>query len=157
MIRTLVVGFALSVPGLALACGGKNCDDCGHGTTAAAAPAASSTAAAIAVDPAACARKAELVGGNCSYTTAMMAQRVLAEGAPYTFTGSLVASANALESHVAAPYTVGPEAVQIVANAVIESLTTAGADAGRVGLEGMLLEVSGVKYFVVTGYSALTS
>ncbi len=108
-------------------------------------------------DPTACAKKASLVGANCSYTTGMMAQRVLAEGTPWSFTGSLQESDNAIGTHVAAPYTVGPDKVNVVANEVLEALTESGLQARRVGLEGKRLEVDGVTYFVLTSYSVPSS
>ncbi len=136
-----LIGAGWLVPQVALACPGKNCEDCAHADEAEAAS-----------DPAACAKKAELVGGSCSYSTGMMAQRVLSEGRPWTFTGTLVESGGRLDSHVAAPFVVGPEKVNVIANEVLESLTSSGAHGGRVGLEGRVLEVEGVKYFVVTRY-----
>lgn len=155
MVKVLVLGIGLIAPGLALACGGsKDCGSCAHHADTEKA-AGEKTAAAS--DPTACAKKAELVGGACSYTTGMMAQRVLNDGTPWSYTGSLAKTTTDLESQVAAPFTVGPEKVNVVANEVLESLTTAGAHAGRVGLEGKLLEVDGVKYFVLTSFSALTS
>jgi len=137
-----LVSAAWLVPEIALACPGKTCEDCDHAEVK-----------AEASDPAACAKKAELVGGSCSYSTGMMAQRVLSEGRPWTFTGTLVESRSRLDSHVAAPYVVGPEKVNVIANEVLEVLTSAGAQSGRVGLEGRVLEVDGVKYFVVTKFS----
>ena len=109
-----------------------------------------------AADPASCAKKAELVGSNCAYSTGMMAQRVLSEGATFTYTGTLAESTNQLSSHVASPFTVGaPDvAVHVVANEVVETLSSSGLAAQRVNLEGKVLEVEGVKYLVVTGYQA---
>jgi hypothetical protein len=104
-------------------------------------------------DPAACAHKADLVHDACSYTTGMMAQRVLSDGHPWTFTGTLTKFDGALDSHVAAAFTVGPDNVYVVANEVLESLTESG-QLGRVALEGRILDVDGVKNFVLTSYAA---
>lgn len=154
MWKVLVLGVGLVAPAAALACGGsKACGDCDHGKTTA----HHAKTDAAAADPASCAKKAELLGGNCSYTTGMMAQRVLQEGAPYSYTGTLVAAQNTLASNVAAPYTIGPDKVNVVANEVVESITASGASASRLALEGKLLEVEGVKYFVVTGFRTLSS
>jgi hypothetical protein len=106
-----------------------------------------------AVAPGNCARQGELVGlENCAWTTSLMAQRVLADGAPYTYVGGLVPSTLALPSKVAAPFTVGPAtgpgAMFVIAN---EVLGTLGSSAGRVKLTGKVLEVEGIRYFVATG------
>lgn len=143
-----IVGAALFVPSAALACGDDANCACKHGATA---------TAEAPKDPSACAKKAELVGGNCSYTTGMMASRVLSEGKPWTFTGKLVKDDNALDSHVAAPFVVGPERVHVVANEVVEGMSTSGATTGRVTVEGKMLEVDGLRYLVVTRYDALNS
>lgn len=112
-----------------------------------------------AVDPGSCAKRAELVGaGNCSWTTAMMASRVLDEGSPYTYIGHLVPSRNKLSSRVAAPYTVGPEeGIHVVANEVIDLLDRQGSVRNRLELRGKLLEVDGTKYLVVTDFSPSSS
>jgi len=145
MWKLAIVGFGLFGPSIAFACDGNE------------AHAATASVEATSADAAACAKKASLVGANCSYTTGMMAQRVLTEGTPWSFTGSLAASDNALGTHVAAPYTVGPDKVNVVANEVLESLTVGGLHNGRVGLEGKRLEVGGVTYFVLTSYSVPSS
>ena len=68
-----------------------------------------------------------------------------------------VAEHLALGTHVAAPYTVGPDKVNVVANEVLEGLTAGGLHNSRVGLEGKRLEVGGVTYFVLTSYSVPSS
>lgn len=153
MKMSLLVAFGVLAPSLAFACPGSECSNCDKGSEVHAA------AVAPAADPASCAKKAELVGSNCSYSTGMMAQRVLSEGATFTYTGTMAASTNQLSSHVASPYTVGaPEApVHVVANEVVETIAEAGVAAKRVSLEGKVLEVDGVKYLVVTGYQPTTS
>jgi len=162
MLKTALVGLALAVPGLALACGGADSSDMAysmpHPTPAVAQQATAVHAAVAGKDPSACAKKASLVGANCSYTTGMMAQRVLAEGTPWSYTGNIDRSENALGTHVAAPYVVGPNhKVNLVANEVLEALTDQGLDARRVALDGKRLEVDGVTYFVLTGFTAPNS
>jgi hypothetical protein len=147
MWKAAVVSVALCLPAIALACGG---DD---GVTMASA----NTSSHAAMDPTGCAKKAELMGGACSYTTGMMAQRVVADGKLWAFTGSLSPVQTRLASHVAAPFTVGPDKVYVVANEVLDALTDAGVQAGRVSLEGKLLEVDGIKYYVLTGFQSLNS
>ncbi len=150
MTRVLLVA-ALFGPATALACGGKT-------KVADADKADAEQVAAAAVDPTHCAKKAELVGSNCSYATGMMAQRVLEEGKPYTYTGSLTAAADELDSRVAAPYTVGPDgSIRVIANEVIEHLVAAKGDGQRVSLSGKLLEVDGVTYFVATRSEAAST
>lgn len=145
-MRKLAVLIMIASPGVALACDGMK-----EQTAAATANTVPTTAA---VDPAHCAKNAELVGSNCSFSTGMMAQRVLDEGAAYTFAGILSATKNQLASHVAAPWTIGPEgAVHVIANEVVEQLD----GKGRVALEGRILEVDGIRYFVATKAKALNS
>lgn len=103
-------------------------------------------------DPSACAQRPELVGGACSYTTSMMAKRVLAEGKRWSFTGHLTSSSLLLDSHVAAPYTVGPVPVFVIANEVFEGLVEAGIAMRRVTLEGRVLDVGGTQYLVLENY-----
>lgn len=143
MKAILVLG--LLVPGVSLACGPKGTTTASVTTAATEAP----TAENAAIDPAHCAKSASLVGNNCSFSTGMMAQRVLEEGTSWSFTGVLTAATNELASHVAAPYAVGPRnEIQVVANEVVESLATQAGQGERVVLEGKILEVDGVKYFV---------
>lgn len=151
MLRMVVFTAALTLPAAALACGGDKT------TTASADKVEANTAHADGANPAACAKKADLVGSGCSYTTGMMAQRVMAEGGAYSFAGSLVSAGAELASHVAAPYIVGPDGTRVVANEVLEDITEAGLTEGRVNLEGKMLEVDGVRYFVVTGFQALNA
>ncbi len=141
MIKSLFLGVGLMLPAAALACPGKACTDCGSDVAHASVEAATATK-----DPAACAKKADLVGSNCSYSTGMMAQRVLAERG----------STNQLASHVASPYVVGAAdaPIHVIANEVVESLTSDGLDSSRLSIEGKLLEVDGIKYLVVTEYTA---
>lgn len=158
-MRTLLLGLTLGLPGTALACGGKKaaCVDCDDEKVAKAEEAHAAQAAA-AVNPTHCAKRADLIGANCSYTTGMMAQRVLEEGRPYSYTGMLVSSSNQLHSRVAAPYGMGPDhAVHVVANEVLDQLARDGADAQRVSLSGKILEVDGVAYFVALEYQSANS
>ena len=144
-MRPFIVAMGCLIPSLAFPCEGKR--DCPCPVKA--------HAAASSQDPAACAKKAVLIGSNCSYSTGVMAQRVLAEGDAYTYTGTMEASDNALASHVASPYTVGPDhAIHVVANEVLEALTNEGAATHRVELEGKVLQVDDIKYLVVTSYAA---
>ena len=148
MLRISLVATGLVVSGLAFACPGQ-----ASGSIDAAGAAAQSDEDRGAKDPTACAKKADLVGANCSYTTGMMAQRVVAEGEPWSFTGRLVRSENALASHVAAPFTVGPDGqVNVIATEVLEALTTAELHQQPLSLDGKRLEVDGVTYFVLTSY-----
>lgn len=151
MSKFALLGVMLAAPVAALACPGH---------MDGAAPAATETAAGAPCphgpacpDPTACAHKADLVGGACAYTTGMMAQRVLTDGHPWTYAGSLTKFDGSLDSHVAAAFTVGPDNVYVVANEVLESLTKTGAQSDRVSLEGRTLEIDGVRYFVLTSFS----
>ena len=103
-------------------------------------------------DPSQSATQAELVGPeNCAWTTTMMAQRVLDQGAPWTYVGRLAPSAVVLPSKVAAPYTVGPDAgIFVIANEVLDTLVRSGATRSRVQITGKVLSVEGISYFVPT-------
>jgi hypothetical protein len=131
--------LGLVAPGLALACPGKGGD-----TTTAAAMESESKA-----DASACAKKASLVGSACSYSTGMMASRVLEQGKSFAYTGTLQEAAEPLSSKVAAPFVVGPESIRVIANEVVETASVGE----RMNWSGKVLEVDGVKYFVVTGFS----
>lgn len=150
-VSSSVCGLAALVtisvaPGVAHACGGAP-------TQTAAADTEVTAVAVAGVNPTHCAKKAELVGSNCSYSTGMMAQRVLEQGKPYTFTGSLAASEGELKSRVAAPFRIGPEnELHVIANEVVESLVATGAQEKRLTLSGRVLEVDGVQYFVATTF-----
>ncbi len=149
MKRALTVGILALAPSLAFACGG---------TKTAAADATEAHTAHADIDPTHCAKKDGLVGANCSYSTGMMAQRVLEEGQPYTFTGSLAQAKNDLDSKVAAPFAIGPDAaINVVANAVLEDLIEHEQAKTRLEMTGRLLEVDGVQYFVATAFEAINS
>ncbi|MCB9675972.1 MAG: hypothetical protein H6737_12690 [Alphaproteobacteria bacterium] len=137
---------AFLVPSVAFACPGKTATadasepDATHVTA--------KTETSEHLDATACAKKAELVGAACSYSTGMMASRVLEQGKSFSYTGKLTPTDEALASQVAAPFVVGPEKVRVIANEVVESAQ--GHD--RMTFQGKVLEVDGVQYFVVTSY-----
>ena len=103
------------------------------------------TASAAASDPTHCAKDGALIGGCCSYSTNLMAQRVHADGAEATVTASLEKMDDMLASKVAAPWKAGE--YRVIANSVMEAVDTTGT----LSLTGKALEVDGVKYFLVTG------
>ncbi len=154
MTRTLVFGALLS-PGVALACGGEKSKP-PESTASCDKAAAMATAGA---DPVHSARTPDLVGHNCSYTTGMMAQRVVDEGAPYSYVGRLASTDNSLESQVAAPFTFGPsdDRVHVLANEVLGLLQQHGTTQRRIHLEGRILEVDDITYFVATTYKPAAS
>jgi hypothetical protein len=138
MALAMVIGTLFSMSD-ASACDGKTSEGspCTH------APAA---------DPSQSATQAGLVGPeNCAWTTTMMARRVLDQGAPWTYVGRLAPSSVVLQSKVAVPYTVGPDArIFVIANEVLDSLARSGSTHSRVQLAGKVLEVEGISYFVPT-------
>lgn len=100
------------------------------------------------------ARNPALLGDACSFTTGMVARRVLSEGDAWTFTGFLVPAERAPDAHVASPFAVGPdEDVFVVANEVVDTLVGNGLSAARLTLEGRRLELDHTAYFVPTGYA----
>lgn len=137
MLRTAVLSFSILFPTAALACSG-------HKTELA------STQATVPVqaDATRCAKKASLVGENCSYSTGMMAQRVHAEGKDTSLASVQLAKQDKmLESHVAAPYQVAD--MYVIANEVVEQISDPSAS---LALSGKVLEVDGVKYLLVTSF-----
>lgn len=117
-----------------------------------------SPAQAQRADPTHCAKRVELTGASCSFSTGLMAQRVLEEGRPYTFTGKLALTTRELGSRVAAPYLIGPtNDIHVVANEVVEALVATVGEQGRVTLMGRVLEVDGVRYFVATRFEDTNS
>jgi len=135
-MKPLLLAAALALPASAFACPGK-------GTTA-----NDSTEAAADADATRCAKKAELVGTACSYSTGMMAQRVQADGEEVSLTSKLEMADGTLPSKVAAPF-MAKGGYHVIANEVIELVpdpTKAHAYTGKT------LEVDGVKYLLVTGF-----
>ena len=106
----------------------------------------------MAPDPAVGAHMAQLIGGNCTQTTGLVAKQVLDDGRPWAFTGRLVPTENDLHSEVAAPFAVGPNGVNVIANEVLEELLRFDLADDRLALEGRVLGVDGVQYFVVTDF-----
>lgn len=110
------------------------------------------------VNPTHCAKRAELMGANCSFSTGLMAQRVLDQGRPYTYTGRLVSSSRELGSRVAVPFLIGPHNdIHVVANEVVEALVKSVGETSRVTLMGRVLEVDGIRYFVATRFEDTNS
>ncbi len=103
-----------------------------------------------------CARAGQLIGSNCSYTTGMMARRVLEEGQEWAYVGELAASPNNLPSMVAAPYTVS-DGFHVIANELVEMMNQEGHAQARLSLVGKLLEVDGVRYVVLTSFRVINS
>jgi hypothetical protein len=137
MLRTAVLSFSILFPAAALACSGHNTE-------------LASTQATVPVqaDATRCAKKASLVGENCSYSTGMMAQRVHAEGKDTSLASVQLAKQDKmLESHVAAPYQVAD--MYVIANEVVEQISDPSAS---LALSGKVLEVDGVKYLLVTSF-----
>ena len=141
MLRTAVLTFAIALPGVAFSCSG-------HTDMASATAEAKATPAMTQADATRCAKKASLVGENCSYSTGMMAQRVHAEGKDTSLTSvTLTKQDQMLESHVAAPYQVAD--MYVIANEVVEQIADPSAS---MALSGKVLEVDGVKYLLVTSF-----
>lgn len=137
-----VFAAALLAPASALACPGSE-------TTASASQ--TTELAAVNADPTHCAKNAALVGGNCAWSTGAMAQRVNTDGKDTTITAKLTAQAAALPSQVAVPFTVG--GFNVIANTVIEQADPKAT----LAMSGKVLEVDGVKYFLVTSFQNANS
>ncbi len=103
------------------------------------------------------ATSARLVGANCSYTTGVMASRVVKEGVDWQFTGILKDTLNNLDSHVASPFRAEGDGAFVIATEILESLVLTGVKNRKVFLQGRVLEVDGVRYAVVTSYRVVNS
>jgi len=98
------------------------------------------------------------MGPGCSYTTGMMAQRVLAEGKAYSFTGLLNNQQDTTQAGVAVPYSIGPERnIHVIANEFVEELTVGGSGPNKLELSGKVLDVDGVRFFLLEQYKDLSS
>ena len=107
--------------------------------------------APIEAEPTRAAKRAELVGTSCSYSTGMMAQRVHADGEDLELTVKLERTEETLPSKVAAPFTADGE-YHVIANELLDTLNPEQTYA----FTAKTLEVDGVKYLLVTGYQAST-
>lgn len=148
MLRQVFILAGSFAPGVALACSGLaygdadvECEDASH--------------VAHDPDPAHSARRAALIGpANCSWTTKMMAARVLKDGEPFSYTGHLHPSDNHLPSKVAAPFTIGAEEdIYVVANELLDVAAQRDVLALPLSIRGKLLEADGFTYFVTTAYT----
>ena len=141
-MRIAVLVTALSLPGLAFACGGSKT----------AANTATETNEVAKVDLASCAKKAELVGSACSYSTGMMAQRVLDKGTEFSFVGTLAESNDKAPSNVATPWIVAGN-IHVIANQLADKVDPAS----RLSISGKTMEIDGVTYLVMTEVKSVQS
>lgn len=105
------------------------------------------------------AHSAPLVGANCSYSTGLMARRVIAEGRDWSYVGGLKASPNDLASRVATPFqtTGGDPDGLIVATEILDMLVAAGHSAATLSLSGRSMEIDGVRYVVLTSFRVINA
>ena len=105
-----------------------------------------------------CATSTDLVGASCSYSTGLMARRVVEEGRAWTGGGPLIATEDKLDSSVAAPFVVWrDDGYRVIANELVQVLWDAGRLDGPLVLTGKWLEVDGVRYVVLTSYKVVKS
>jgi hypothetical protein len=150
--RLAVLGGVMGSQPMAVAC---PWEDASKASAASSAPATAAVAQVLA--PAA-ARSAELIGMNCSFTTAVTARRVVAEGSDYSFVGPLLLDDNNLGTGVAAPYRVGMSGdIWVVATDVLERVVEAGDVGLELSLQGKMLTVDGRRLLVLTDYRPLDS
>lgn len=103
------------------------------------------------------ATSARLVGSACSYTTSLMARRVMEQGSEWSAEGALVASPAVHDSLVAAPYTLASDdSVHVLATDFLEALLVSRAAGPTLALTGRQMEVSGVRYVVLLSYREVT-
>lgn len=103
-----------------------------------------------------CATNTELVGASCSYSTGLMARRVVEQGRPWSGVDGLVLTQDKLDSSVAAPFLVGPgDGFRVIANELVQMLSDGGHLHDELALTGKWLEVDGVRYVVLTSYKVV--
>lgn len=114
-------------------------------------------AANVALDDAAhAATTAQLLGASCSFTTGMMARRVVDQGVDWQMVGRLGTAPLDAESQVATPFTLAEDgAVRIIATDLLETVVTSGHVAGMLTLSGRMLDVDGTRYVVLTSFQAV--
>ncbi|MBM4389569.1 MAG: hypothetical protein FJ090_00495 [Deltaproteobacteria bacterium] len=102
---------------------------------------------------------APMIGSNCSYSTGLMARRVLGEGRDWTFVGQVEPTANDLASHVATPYRTrsAGQSAFLVATELLERLLAEDRTDATLALSGRTLDVDGVTYVVLTSYRVVNS
>jgi hypothetical protein len=98
------------------------------------------------------ARPGKLIGASCTYTTSLVAQRVIAEGVPWSYEGPLRLAEARVESQIACPYITGDGGFQVVATELLDILVSCGYASSPLILEGRTLEVDGVRYVVLTSF-----
>lgn len=99
------------------------------------------------------ASSAKLLGAACSYTTGLMARRVLEQGAEWNADSNLLPAASDGDARIAAPYTIAEDAsVHLIATELLEALTNDASAGTTVKLGGRMMEVDGVRYVVLTSY-----
>ncbi|MFZ5482480.1 MAG: hypothetical protein ACOZNI_37300 [Myxococcota bacterium] len=101
------------------------------------------------------AKSAALIGSNCSYTTGMIARRVVDEGQDWSWRGVLADAKGDLTSQVAAPFVAN--GARIVANELVELIVDGGHGHARLAFVGKSLDIDGVRYVVITSFEVLSS
>lgn len=103
-----------------------------------------------------CASATLLVGSSCSYSTGVMARRVMEQGAEWKGTEKLLQVTDLLESQVAAPFALASDPTwRVVANELVQLLSEGGHLGDSLELSGRWLEVAGVRYVVLTSYKVV--
>lgn len=98
------------------------------------------------------ARPGKLVGASCLASTGLMARRVMEEGAPWRWQGTLNPMEGNLESGASCPYTADQGTFNLLATGLLETIVLCGYATQPLDLEGQLLEVDGVRYVVLTAF-----
>ena len=110
----------------------------------------------VGVDPDAathCATSSALLGAGSSYSTTLMARRVMEQGNEWSKVAALTAATPDPETMVAAPFTLVEDAtVRVLATQLIESLAADKNVGPRLQLAGKQMDVDGTRYVVLTSY-----
>lgn len=100
-----------------------------------------------------CATSTALLGAGSSYSTTLMARRVMEQGDEWSEVAALTAASPDPETMVAAPFTLVEDAtVRVLATQLIESLANAKNIGPRLQLAGKQMDIDGTRYVVLTSY-----
>lgn len=157
-----VAGSAEPVPaasagsesGAAVSGGAANDEGTGEGATSGTASSGAATSGGVTSDDAVhCATSTILLGAGSSYSTTLMARRVMEQGEEWSKVAALIAANPDTDTMVAAPFTlVEDTTVRVLATHLIERIANEKYVGPTLQLAGKQMDVDGTRYVVVTSY-----